>query len=215
MLWHTIISGLAEHHLRPVLLLCSWLLLSQWHCGMWRRSAQHQSSSGDNFRERLHFKALIENQSQARMKIHSAGCLTVISQHMAENITSLVATIVGTLFVQVKSVSYNSVKANYDKWWHFLQFVGLVLSFCLANSIKKECEVVWISEFWVNVHSPLSETQNVKIFSRDTTDTANCELKYIIWKFWKLYRLKMVPKTLNCADGYLKKAPPQMSFEQS
>ena len=39
------------------------------------------------------------------MKIHSAGCLTVISQHMQENITTLVATIVGTLFVQVKSVS--------------------------------------------------------------------------------------------------------------
>lgn len=58
---------------------------------------------------------------QASMKIHSQGCMAVISHHMKENITMIVAIIVGTLFVQ---------------------FLGLVFSFCLANSIKKECEIV-------------------------------------------------------------------------
>ena len=35
------------------------------------------------------------------MKIHSQGCMEVISHHMRENITVIVAIIVGTLFVQV------------------------------------------------------------------------------------------------------------------
>lgn len=61
------------------------------------------------------------NPHEAALKINSVGCLSVISQHMKENVTTLVAIVVGTLFVQ---------------------FVGLVFSFCLANSIKKECEIV-------------------------------------------------------------------------
>ena len=35
------------------------------------------------------------------MKIHSQGCMAVISLHMRENITVIVAIIVGTLFIQV------------------------------------------------------------------------------------------------------------------
>ena len=38
---------------------------------------------------------------QASMKIHSQGCMAVISLHMRENITVIVAIIVGTLFIQV------------------------------------------------------------------------------------------------------------------
>ena len=38
---------------------------------------------------------------KASMKIHSQGCMAVISHHMKENITMIVAIIVGTLFVQV------------------------------------------------------------------------------------------------------------------
>lgn len=58
---------------------------------------------------------------QVAAKIHSSGCMSVIIHHMKENITTLVALMVATLFVQ---------------------FLGLVFSFCLANSIKKECEIV-------------------------------------------------------------------------
>ena len=38
---------------------------------------------------------------KASMKIHSQGCMAVISHHMKENITMIVAIIVGILFVQV------------------------------------------------------------------------------------------------------------------
>ena len=35
------------------------------------------------------------------MKVHSAGCLEVVSYHMRENITTLVGLVVATLFIQV------------------------------------------------------------------------------------------------------------------
>ena len=71
------------------------------------------------------------------MKIHPQGCMAVISHHMKENITMIVAIIVGTLFVQVLNCCRSQIPINSS-----LQFVGLVFSFCLANSIKKECEIV-------------------------------------------------------------------------
>ena len=78
---------------------------------------------------------------KASMKIHSQGCMAVISHHMKENITMIVAIIVGTLFVQV----LNWVVQEPDLPFNLLlQFLGLVFSFCLANSIKKECEIVWV-----------------------------------------------------------------------
>lgn len=58
---------------------------------------------------------------QANMKVHSQGCMEAVSFYMRDNITTLVGLIVATLFIQ---------------------FVGFVFSFCLANSIKKECEIV-------------------------------------------------------------------------
>lgn len=58
---------------------------------------------------------------QAALKIHGTGCLSVLSVQASHNITALAALIVGIVF---------------------LQFVGLLFSFCLANSIKKECEIV-------------------------------------------------------------------------
>ena len=78
------------------------------------------------------------NSSQARMKIHSEGCFSIISRNMHENATSLVATIVGTLFLQVININL----ADDGSLGDFLQFVGLLFSFFLANSIKKECEIV-------------------------------------------------------------------------
>ena len=78
---------------------------------------------------------------KASMKIHSQGCMAVISHHMKENVTMIVAIIVGTLFVQV----LNWVVQEPDFPFNLLlQFLGLVFSFCLANSIKKECEIVWV-----------------------------------------------------------------------
>jgi len=58
---------------------------------------------------------------QAAMKIHPHGCLATITYHLMDNITSVVVIMVIIVFVQ---------------------FVGLLFSFSLANSIKKECEVV-------------------------------------------------------------------------
>ena len=87
---------------------------------------------------------------QANMKVHSVGCLEVVSHHMRDNVTTLVGLIVATLFVQV-----SSNRPIWSSWTNYLfiyllyllQFVGFVFSFCLANSIKKECEIVWISVF--------------------------------------------------------------------
>ena len=39
---------------------------------------------------------------QANMKVHSQGCMEVVTQHMRENITTLVGLIVATLFIQVR-----------------------------------------------------------------------------------------------------------------
>ena len=36
------------------------------------------------------------------MKVHSQGCMEVVTHHMRENITTLVGFIVATLFIQVK-----------------------------------------------------------------------------------------------------------------
>ena len=38
---------------------------------------------------------------QANMKVHSQGCLEVVTHHMRDNITTLVGLIVATLFLQV------------------------------------------------------------------------------------------------------------------
>lgn len=63
----------------------------------------------------------ITDPHEVNLKVHREGCMAVISHHLADNVTTLVALVVATLFVQL---------------------VGLVFSFCLANSIKKECEIV-------------------------------------------------------------------------
>lgn len=59
--------------------------------------------------------------TQASMKIHPHGCLAILSFHMMDNVATMVVLLVNVAIIQL---------------------VGLLLSFCLANSIKKECEIV-------------------------------------------------------------------------
>ena len=40
---------------------------------------------------------------QVNLKVHREGCMAVISHHLADNVTTLVAVVVATLFVQVSS----------------------------------------------------------------------------------------------------------------
>ena len=40
---------------------------------------------------------------QVNLKVHREGCMAVISHHLADNVTTLVALVVATLFVQVSS----------------------------------------------------------------------------------------------------------------
>jgi len=58
---------------------------------------------------------------QAAMKVHTRGCLEVFSHQLSQNSST-----VGGLALIVA----------------LIQFIGMVLSFLLANSIKKECEIV-------------------------------------------------------------------------
>ena len=71
------------------------------------------------------------------MKIHPHGCLATITYHLMDNITSVVVIMVIIVFVQVIKLQ-ELQKMNKI----LFQFVGLLFSFSLANSIKKECEVV-------------------------------------------------------------------------
>lgn len=58
---------------------------------------------------------------QASMKVHTRGCLEVLGYQLSENSSA----IGGLTFIVA-----------------LIQFVGMALSFCLANSIRKECEIV-------------------------------------------------------------------------
>ena len=44
---------------------------------------------------------------QANMKVHSQGCMEVLTHHMRDNITTLVGLIVATLFLQVILKKFN------------------------------------------------------------------------------------------------------------
>jgi len=61
------------------------------------------------------------NRHQASMKVHTRGCLEVLGYQLSENSSA----IGGLTFIVA-----------------LIQFVGMALSFCLANSIRKECEIV-------------------------------------------------------------------------
>ena len=132
-------------------LLRAGLLLCVWRGWLRQRHSQHCCPRGLSFN--WFIKSKYYFSLQANMKVHSAGCLEVVSYHMRENITTLVGLVVATLFIQVNIyVALNistilSLIINHIRIWVALQFVGFVFSFCLANSIKKECEIVWISVF--------------------------------------------------------------------
>ena len=165
MLRYQVISGLDQHDLLHVKVrhsdppqqpqcLCSQLLSAGFllclrRGWLWAGHSQHWSSSSSCFL--FSIKNYI-SVLQANMKVHSQGCMEAVSFYMRDNITTLVGLIVATLFIQVTGEFYHFSQLggqgnNLLICFFLLQFVGFVFSFCLANSIKKECEIVWISVF--------------------------------------------------------------------
>ena len=71
------------------------------------------------------------------MKIHPHGCLAILSFHMMDNVATMVVLLVNVAIIQVTNTIILWLEVVF-----LFQLVGLLLSFCLANSIKKECEIV-------------------------------------------------------------------------
>ena len=65
------------------------------------------------------------------MKVHSQGCMEVLTHHMRDNITTLVGLIVATLFIQVTYlVTPTLTKASVRVVLHLLQARGQVIIIC-------------------------------------------------------------------------------------
>ena len=121
MLRYKVISGLDQHHLLHVkVILRTQIILGQSLSLSLNISISASQSLtpavctmwlvvGGGFSTLMHIKfgflIFIKKYIsvlQANMKVHSQGCMEVVTHHMRENITTLVGFIVATLFIQVK-----------------------------------------------------------------------------------------------------------------
>ena len=65
---------------------------------------------------------------QANMKVHSQGCMEVVTLHMRDNITTLVGFIVATLFIQVTppNTTLHCTALKFNKFFYLLLREGFI-----------------------------------------------------------------------------------------